>query len=240
MISRKLIIIVNSTIGWVLLTCGLARANLVTNGGFELYTGTAPKGSVFAVQPTDWSGGGYAFVDAPGTADDASLVGVPPVWGPFPATSPQFGNFIQADGSSGLDYPLSQTINGLTAGQSYTVSFYQAAGQQLNDYGATTEFWQVTLGSDTQASAVMNTPSAGVFPWESQSLTLTADNTSDVLSFLAVGSGGLPPYVFLDGVDMESNVPEPSAALLLGGVGMVLMIGRLGRRMMGKRSATAV
>jgi len=237
MISRKLSIIVISTIALALLASGMARANLVANGGFELYSGTAPKASVYSVQPNDWTGGGYAFVDAAGTADDPYALGGPPVWPTFPTTSPQGGNFIQADGSSGLAYPLSQTITGLTAGQSYTISFYQAAGQQLNDYGATTEQWQVTLGSDVQTSALMNDASMGVVPWQTQSLTLTADNTTDVLSFLAIGSGGVPPYVFLDGVDMESNVPEPSALMLLAGVGTVMAIGRVGRRAMTKTSA---
>jgi hypothetical protein len=238
MLSRKLSTIVLPAIGLALLLSSIAHANnLVTNGGFEFYTGSySPKNSVYDVQPTDWSGGGYAFVDAPGTADDPYAPG-PPVWGPFPATSPDGGNFIQADGSSGLAYPLSQSISGLTAGQSYTVSFYQAAGQQLNDSGATTEYWQVTLGSDTQSSAVMNTPSEGVYPWEPQTLTLTADNTTDLLSFLAVGSGGVPPYVFLDGVDMESTVPEPSALMLLAGVGTVIALSRVGRRALAKSSA---
>ena len=103
----------------------------------------------------------------------------------------------------------------MTVGQTYTVSFYQAAGQQYGDSGATTEQWQVSLGSDTQISAVMNTPSEGVFLWEPQTLTYTASSTSELLSFLAVGSGGVPPIVFLDGVDMESSVPEPSACLLI-------------------------
>lgn len=83
----------------------------------------------------------------------------------------------------------------------------------------------------------MNTPSEGVFPWESQTLTYTASSTSELLSFLAVGSGGVPPIAFLDGVDMESSVPEPSAGLLLLGVGAVVAMGRLGRRAMTKSSA---
>ena len=74
---------------------------------------------------------------------------------------------------------------------------------------------------------------------ESQTLTLTADNTTDLLSFIAIGSGGVPPQIFLDGVDMESTVPEPSAFLLLAGVGAVLAIGRLGRRVRAYRAGVA-
>jgi hypothetical protein len=47
----------------------------------------------------------------------------------------------------------------------------------------------------------------------------------------------VPPIAFLDGVDMESSVPEPSAGLLLAGVGTVVAMGRLGRRAMAKSSA---
>jgi hypothetical protein len=233
MISRKRSAVLIPAIVLPLLTCHMARANLVTNGGFEFYTGTAPKDFTSNSLPTDWSTGGYVYLDAYGTAVTAPGI---QVWGPFPNTSPQGGNFIESDGSAGLAFPVSQTISSLTVGQTYNVSFYQAAGQELNDSGATTELWQVSLGSDTQTSAVMNTPSQGVFPWEPQTLTYTASSTSEVLSFLAVGSGGVPPIVFLDGVDMESSVPEPSAFMLLAGVATVIALGRLGRRASAKSS----
>lgn len=235
MFSRKLSIIAIPAIGVALFICGMARANLVFNGDFSLYTGTAPKDFTSNCLPTDWTVGGYVFLDAPGTATTGPGI---PVWGPFPAPPPPYssGNFIESDGSSGLAQPVAQTISGLTIGQSYTVSFYQAAGQQYLDSGATTEQWQVSLGSDTQFSAVMNTPSEGVFPWEPQTLTYTASSTSEVLSFLAIGGGGVPPIVFLDGIDMETNVPEPSAGLLLMGVGAVIALGRIGRRAMAKSS----
>jgi hypothetical protein len=130
----------------------------------------------------------------------------------------------------------------LTNGQTYNVSFYQAAGQQVNDSGPTTEQWQVSLGSSTQYSALMSIPQGGVNPWEPQTLSLTADATSDVLTFLAIGAGGgVPPIVFLDGVDMESSVPEPSALLLLAGVGTVgAGVNRLRRRAKARRANVAV
>ena len=116
------------------------------------------------------------------------------------------------------------------------MSFYQAAGQQNGDAGPTTEQWQVSLGSDTQFSALMSTPQGSYSPWQTQTLSYTASSTSEVLSFVAVGTG-LPPIVFLDGVDMEANVPEPSALLLLAGVGTVAAIGRLRRRVCAKSVA---
>ena len=240
MISKKLSIIVIPAIGLALLICSMAQANLVTNGNFNLYGGSAPKNDFVYVQPTDWTGSGlYDFgveVDAPGTADNGSDPGIP-VYGPFPAHGPSGNNnFIEADGDPSYSFSFNQTISGLTVGQNYDVSFNQAAGQQSGNLrGPTTEQWQVSLGSDTQLSAVMNTPGQGVFPWESQTLTYTASSTSEVLSFLAVGTpSGAPPMVFLDGVDMEATVPEPSAGLLLAGVGTVVAMGRLGRRVRAK------
>jgi hypothetical protein len=55
-----------------------------------------------------------------------------------------------------------------------------------------------------------------------QTFTFKADNTSDVLSFLAEGSPqGPPPFALLDGVTVT---PEP--AYLLPGLGLLaLMIG---------------
>ena len=83
----------------------------------------------------------------------------------------------------------------------------------------------------------MLTPQGGFSPWEAQTLPFTASSTSEVLSFLAVGTpSGAPPMVFLDGVDMEPSVPEPSAGLLLVGVGAVIAVGRVARRAIAKPS----
>src|SRR5208282_1967664 len=100
MISRKLSIIVISSIGLALFTCCAARANnLVTNGDFSAYV-SAPKNWFNTVQPTDWASNSYASIDAPNTADDPFSPAVP-VWGPFP-NPPLGGNFLQDDGSAGL------------------------------------------------------------------------------------------------------------------------------------------
>jgi hypothetical protein len=48
-----------------------------------------------------------------------------------------------------------------------------------------------------------------------QTMNFTADSTSDVLSFLAVGNLPVPPFLLLDGVSMNA-VPEPSGLVLMG------------------------
>jgi len=145
------------------------------------------------------------------------------VHGPFPTTSPAGGNFVEADGDPSYSGAIYQTISGLTAGAQYVVSFYQAAGQQLDFTGPTTEQWSVSLGGSAQLSSLFSLPQGGVGPWNKQSLTFTADGASDVLSFLAVGTpGGAPPISFLDGVTVDAAVPEPSAwtLMILGAVGL--------------------
>jgi hypothetical protein len=238
----------------------------VSNLNFLNYTGAAPKNSFSSVDPVGWTGGsGLIYIDAPGTATSGN--GGIPVYGPFPNSSPVSGNFVQADGNPTYESGFNQTITGLTPGRSYTLSFYQAGGQQV-DFGSgipTTEQWIVSLGTagltvntsggpvdpiygptgsyystDPNASItksqLMTTPSGGVTPWEYVSVTLTADSTTDLLSFLAWGDNGstinLPPMVFLSGVNSPDVLtsPEPGTlsgiAIGLSGLGLTLGIRR--------------
>jgi hypothetical protein len=237
-ISKAFSLLVIRSMGLILLVTSFARGNLVTNGGFEFYTGSAPKDYFSLALPTAWTGGLFDTLDAPGTADNPSDPGLP-VYPGFPATSPAGGNFVQSDSTPGLSLPITQNISGLTAGLNYNLSFYQAAGQELSAPGATTDQWQVSLGASTQYSTLMSVPSGGQYLWNAQNMTFTATSASELLSFVAIGAGGTPPQVFLDGVDLESTVPEPSALLLLAGVGTVIAAGRMGRKVLAKRTATA-
>lgn len=237
----------------------------VQNLNFVDYNGSAPKNYFTNVDPVGWTGGtGLIFIDAPGTADDGSYLSV---YGPFPTNSPVGGNFVEADGNPSFESGFNQEITGLTPGQTYTLSFYQAGGQQQGFASglATTEQWIVSLGTvglsvstsggpvdpiygptgsyfstDPNASIVatqlMTTPSGGVTPWQYVSVSLTADSTTDLLSFLAWGDNGstinLPPMVFLSGVNSPNvlTTPEPGSASLFGiallGLGLVAAIRR--------------
>jgi hypothetical protein len=127
-------------------------------------------------------------------------------------------NVVEADGNPIFESGFNDTVTGLTAGQTYNLTFYQAASQQLGFVGNTTEQWIVALGgggfsvcpgcgafdptfgsfqstySDPGASiattALMSTPSGGLTDWNFVSLNLTASASTQLLSFLAWGDNG--------------------------------------------------
>ena len=185
-------------------------------------------------------------------------------WGcPSTLKLPGGYNEVQADGNPIYESGFNYSVKGLTPGTTYSLSFYQAASQQGPNSGAftgaTTEQWIVSLGTsgltvcagclgngnssyssaDSSASIaltpVMSTPSGGLVDWNYVTLNLTADSTTDLLSFLAWGDNGntanLPPMVFLTGVDSPSGLtstPEPGSLALFGGA--VVAVGFAVRR----------
>ena len=160
-------------------------------------------------------------------------------------------NEVEADGNPIFESGFNYLVTGLTPGTTYTLTFYQAASQQRGFTGDTTEQWIVSLGTSglttcigcgpfdptfgsnqstysnadpnasITATTLMHTPSGGMTDWNFVSVNLTADDTSDLLSFLAWGNDGttanLPPMVFLAGVNSGPglNVPEPGTLFLL-------------------------
>jgi len=214
----------------------VAAPNLVQNGGFE--TTTLTHSSSFATYFTgsnavaNWTTNGYNLLFFPGSAtttggDTEYGAGNVKLHGPANGTangfadSPSGGNFVAADGAFYVS-PIQQMLTGLVVGKRYTVGFDWAAGQQLGFDGPTSEQWQVSLGGQTQATAVWSNPSHGFKPWSHEAFTYTATATTELLSFLAVGTpSGRPPFSLLDGVSTAA-VPEPAAwALMLGGLGLV-------------------
>lgn len=144
---------------------------------------------------------------------------------------PGGGNFIASDPVYETG-PIEQTITGLVAGQVYALSFYWGAAQQQAYDGATTEFWSVTLGSQTFSTPVYHLASHDFSGWMQQTFYYTATSNTEVLSFLAGGGPtGLPPFVLLGNVNLEL-VPEFSSGMLFSffGLGCVLLQGARRRR----------
>jgi hypothetical protein len=227
--------------------------NLVANGSFEINGGSGQIG--YNTTLADWSvpapNGSYAFVYAPGSADVVgdvrSTYANNALWGPndgsnngLPATSPDGGYYVALDGDF-QNSALSQTITGLTVGDTYTVGFWWAASQQYGFNGATVQAMNVCLGTSAASyvnsgsqplsggtnaasnlscsgssgsTATYDLPGHGFSGWQYQTFDLTANNTSDVLSFLAYGNVQLPPFALLDGVSL-TPAPEPGSLPLL-------------------------
>lgn len=225
--------------------------NLVTNGSFETSTGEGQLG--FNTTATGWETSGYNFLFASGSADTTGEVGSYgglKLYGPgdgsangLPASSPDGGNYVGADGAYEVG-AITQTISGLTALHTYAVSFYWAAAQQSgygclsnpsNPGGCTTEQWQVSLGSQTLTTGVATTGvnQGGFSGWMYQTLVFTATSSSEVLSFLALGTPtGQPPFALLDGVSLTAT-PEPGTLMSMAGA-VLLGVGLLVR---GKRKS---
>ena len=195
-----------------------ANANIVQNGSFE--NTNVVTTSSFLGNVIDWTNSdiGEAIVFpswyAPGIIFPPN-VGVA---GPLPQFSPDGGNFVFSDGNY-RNSAIQQTLTGLTPGASYALSFYQALVQDVELFvtvpGPVTGFWQVSLGSSVLNSAFMNGDGSTltISPWAQQTMVFTAQNATEVLSFLSVGTGD-PPLVLLDGVDVR-ELPEPGTLGLL-------------------------
>jgi hypothetical protein len=84
----------------------------------------------------------------------------------------------------------------------------------------------------------MDDANHGAVGWMSQTLTYTATATSELLSFIAVGTpNGEPPFALLDGVSVTADAPEPATSALIGfGLLSIPVVRRLMQKR-GNRSA---
>jgi hypothetical protein len=210
------------------LTVSSAHADVinVVNGGFETTTlaGSGKFNASSAQQVTGWTSNGYNFVyTATGGDTNNGQNNAIELWGPANGSnngltaSPLGGNYLALDGAYSVG-AVSQTLSGLTVGAQTTVNFYFAGAQQSGFSGITTEQLKVSLGSQSLYTEILTDPTHGFTGWKYESLTFTATSTTEVLSFLAIGTpAGVPPMSLLDGVSVTSTspVPEPSSIALM-------------------------
>ena len=238
---------ISALLGLGLLATSAHASNLVVNGNFEQLRepGVAAEfGSRYASQQlVGWTSTGYNIVFTPGSADTSGAIGEwGPVslWGPnngsnygLPASSQACGNFIAMDGDFAVG-PVSQTLQVLIPEKSVTVSFFWGGAQQYGFNGATTEQLEVSLGNENQYTPIVDNASHGFTGWQKESMTFTATSSSEVLSFLAIGTPtGVPPFSLLDGVTASTAAPEPATWALFG----ASLAGLGGLRCLRRRSA---
>jgi len=130
------------------------------------------------------------------------------------------GWFLAIDGDQGFGNEILQTVNSLTPGNNYSLSFYQAGGQYAAyPDQATSHWWTVTFGgSGPINSSTINVASgAPVSSWQQQTMTFTANSASQTLSFLAQGlPAGGPPFTLLSGVSLTDITPPPTPSAVPG------------------------
>ena len=278
---NKMALVVLPALALVLVAAPTAPADpvlTVSNGNFAQYSGTTPgttNDTFENVKPTGWTATGtpasnsnLIFITNQAGVNNNSLylqvynTKSPSGTAPFPAPAPG-GNFVEADGNPSFEESFSYQLHGLTPGQTYQLSFYQAAGQQQGFNGDTTNRWIVGLGTpggfnvtpigggfdgyslvdpngSVAVSPLMSVPTGDYVPWEEVTVTLKADSTDDLLTFLAWGDNGntanLPPMAFLDIANngaAATPVPEPSTLALTAvgvfGLGLVYLRQRRAR-----------
>jgi hypothetical protein len=119
------------SIGLPLLACSAQAFPFLpglTNLDFTQYTGTAPKAPFTSVNPVGWSGGnGLIFIDSNVPAQSAAGPVYLQTYGnPGILSGPAY-NYVEADGNPSFESSFNHQLTGLTPGQTYTLSFYQAA-----------------------------------------------------------------------------------------------------------------
>jgi hypothetical protein len=169
----------------LLSTGAQAAPNLVQNGGFEMNTlpppsSLTPMGASgaeidsnwhYTGALTDWSTTGTSTynilffgnvanaksidADTRFTTSEAQHLD-----SNFDSLSPNGGNFVGLDGDPVANGPLEQTIDGLTVGDKYELSFYWAGTELSNRTGFGTVGLTGSFGTDTFATTPYRTATA--------------------------------------------------------------------------------
>jgi hypothetical protein len=210
------------------LTAVEARANLLTNGGFENTNSTF----IGDGNKVDELASGSSAI--PGWT---TINGVPTAWiqngNPYgiPASQGQF--FLDLTGYSnfGTYGGVSQSF-ATSIGANYTATFDVGYGGSSTLFRGPVSVHVTAGGSSGTFSSATGSPNPAV--WDTETFNFTATSSSTLLSIFGVSTAG-GDYIGLDNVDVEpgaaGTTPEPNSyALLVTGLLGCLALRRVSRR----------
>ena len=193
--------------------------NLVQNGDFSEYTNWTPTDNnpftVFSpkggsnIVVTHWSvsfnGDQGINVLVTPSSDNKSVVhnGTP---------APGNTNYVSLDG--GFNYTsMSQVIEGLTVGDTYTLDFDYSYGQQVGQNGGRNDGFIVKFGGVNVDSDGPHYYGSHVFSgWFHETVDIVATGSTETLTFFATGNPNVPPMTQFANITLQApaSVPEPS------------------------------
>lgn len=200
------------------------RADLIQNGGFEQppVPGTYP-------QLLDVPGGSGLITGWTTLGNDVLLIGnsysEPGNGVTFNAQSGNQSLDITGVGNTGPTDGITQTVNGTTAGQAYTLTFW--VGKATSNLTSDTIYvGPASVGLKIDGGAVMtftnSNSTPGAVNWQQFSIQFVATGSSTAITFLNETPVGTN-YAGLDGVTLNA-VPEPGP-LTLCAAGLPLFLG---------------
>jgi len=216
----------SSFIVTLLLTGGTqAHANLVANPGFETFTGVFGSDGGSALNSlsttlTDWTV----------TTGEIAVLTVPNIYHLTPAEG---NNFLDLTGYSNSGFPkgVTQTLTGLSVGQSYRLSLdigilNGACIGSSNDCHGPVQV-NAAIGGTSQTFTHDSADPGNVWGTYGFDFTATAADMALTVTGVSIPVGNA--YIGLDNLDVEetSAVPLPAALWMFGaGLGGAVAVGR--------------
>jgi hypothetical protein len=222
--EMKVLVAAIATVSLTLWSTNDASANLVTNPSFEDFTGTFGGDGGRQLTSTSTTLTGWAIVGG-----EIAILKTPNL---YSLTALDGTNFLDLSGYSNSGFPkgVSQTLTGLTPGQTYVVELNigirngGCVGGGDNCHGPVEV--TATAGGVTQTFTENSATQGNV--WGSFGFDFKATGTSTVLSLVGKSVPLGNEYIGLDKISVNA-IPEPDVGWIIGS-GVVLLLGAMRKR----------